>query len=474
MDAVHVSAPRRREPARGAHRLLAATCLGILLAALAAVLGASTAQAAGGDLLWAKRYGTVARRASAVAVAAAPRGAVCVAGDRFDPAGAHLVALRYLADGRRAWVRTYGTTRAGEEYCAAVACDRSGNVVVAGSAEAGPGDWDVVVIKYRPDGRRLWVRRWAGSGGADCHAGAVAVDRHGNTYVSGTSRKPGGDLRLAVVKYTPAGSREWVALRGSEVFGGGFALPGVDLSVSGMALDGSGHVYVGGAAVWMTDQRAFVLKLRSGDGSTAWAQIDTPAAGERSGGAAIVVRGSQVVIGATLDAGADRHMMALSFSRAGVPRYRTVYDEGPGSSIAASDVAVDAAGTAFVTGITEQAFGARVACVARIQGDGTWTSTAWEPLDERAGHASIAVGPTGAVYIAWSDQWADGATEQDNVLVRRFSNSLGDRPWLTAWRGPGHDDDRPCGIVVGTTGGLYVAGTCRAASDQIVVLKYAR
>jgi hypothetical protein len=110
----------------------------------------------------------------------------------------------------------------------------------------------------------------------------------------------------------------------------------------------------------------------------------------------------------------------------------------------------------------------------RLLADGTWQSTAYEPLDGSSGPVHLALGPTGAVYIAWSDQWADGATERDNILVRRFSNSLGSRPWINTWRGPGHDDDRPCGVVLGTTGGLYVAGTCRAASDQIVVLKFRR
>jgi hypothetical protein len=451
-----------------------AAYLGVTLAALAMALAAPRAHAAGGDLLWAKRYGTAARPAAAVAVAAAPGGAVCVAGDRMDAGGAHLVALRYRADGSRSWVRTYGATLQGEEYCAGVACDRRGNVLVAGSVEAGPGDWDIVVLKYRPDGRRMWVRRYRGGGGADCHAAAVATDRYGNVIVTGTSRTPGGDLRVAALKYTPTGVREWVALRGPEAFGTGFVLPGVDMAVSDMALDSYGHVYVCGTAQFAPDQRAMVLKLRRADGATAWARIDTPAPGERSVATAITVRGNRVVLAATLDAGADWHMMALDFSRAGAPRYRTVYDEGPLSNVAASDVAVDGESTAFVGGVTESALGGHTACVMRILADGTWVATAFEPLDERAGHVRLALGPTGAVYVAWSDQWADGATEQDNILVRRFSNSLGDRPWLQTWRGPGHDDDRPCGVVLGTTGGMYVAGTCRAASDQVVVLKYRR
>ena len=465
---------RSHATARGLRILLAVTCLTVALTALAMAVATPRACAAGGDLLWAKRYGTAARPASTVAVAAAPGGAVCLTGWRTNPAGIHMVVLRYRADGRRTWARLYGATRPGEEFSAAIACDRRGNVFVAGSVEAGLGDRDIVVIKYKANGKRLWLRRYAGAGGADVSAAALAVDRSGNAYVTGTSHKPGGSHKVVAVKYSPTGKRRWVALRGPGMFGGGFALPGVDLSVSGMALDGYGHVYVCGAAQFMADERAVTLKFRRTDGRIAWAWIDLPGVGEKSRATAVAVRQNRVAVAATLDAGTDWHMMGLGFTRGGSPRYRTVYDEGFGASIASSDVELDATGNALVAGVMEKSFGATDPCVMRLLPDGTWQTTAYEPLDGRAGNVHLALGPTGAVYLAWSDEWTDAATEHHNIIVRRFSNSLQSRAWIKAWRGPGHGDDRPFGIVLGTTGGLYVAGTSEAAGDRTVVLKYAR
>ncbi len=466
---------RRRWTALGAPTPVAVACLTVILAALAVAVAAPMARAAGGDLLWAKRYGTAARYASAVAVAAAPGGALCVTGQRVAPTGSHMVVLRYRADGRRAWVRTHGATSPGEEFAAAIACDRRGNVFVAGSVEAGLNDWGIVVIKYRPGGKRVWMRLYAGPGGADVHAAALAVDRYGNAYVTGTSRSPGGDLRVVAVKYTPSGRRSWVAVRGPEVLGGGFVLPGVDFAVSDMALDGYGNVYACGSARFMADERAVVLTFKRTDGSTPWAWIDVPGVGEKSSATAIVVRKNWVAAAATLDTGTDRHMMGLGFTRGGAPQYRTFYDEGPGSSLSSSDVVVDGKGSAFVAGVTEQALGSSVACVMRLRSDGVWQITAYEPLDDRAVGPHLALGPTGAVYVAWSDEWGDGPTEHSNIIVRRFTNSLQGRPWMRAWRGPGHDNDRPCGVVLGTTGGIYVAGTCQGiGGSQIVVLKYRR
>ena len=465
---------RRRATVRGTRSVIAAALVAVFLTALAMAVATPKASAAGGDLVWAKRYGTAARRASAVAIAAAPGGAICVAGERVNAGGVHIVVLRYRANGRRSWARLYGATRPGEEFAAAIACDRRGNVFVAGSVEAGPGDWDIVVMKYQAGGKRLWLRRYAGAGGADVHAAALAVDRNGNAYVTGTSRKPGGDLKVVAVKYTPTGKRRWVALRGPGVLGGGFALPGVDFEVSDMTLDGYGHVYVCGSARWMADERAVVLKFSRTNGRALWARIDLPGVGERSRATSIAVHKNRVVAAATLDAGTDWHMMALGFSRAGSPKYRTVYDEGPGHNIVSSDVVVDGDGDVFVAGVTELTSGATVPCVMRLLSDGAWQITAYEPLDGRAGNVHLALGRTGAVYLTWSDEWVDGPTEQSNIVARRFTNSLLGRPWIRAWRGPGHGDDRPCGIVLGTTGGLYVAGTCQGASDQTVVLKLAR
>ena len=465
---------RGRATTRGTPSVIAAAFVAVVLTALAMALLTPPAGAAGGDLVWAKRYGTAARRASAVAVAAAPGGAVCLVGQRVNAGGVHMVVLRYRADGRRSWARLYGATRPGEEFAAAIATDRRGNVIVAGSVEAGPGDWDIVVIKYQAGGKRLWLRRYAGAGGADVHAAALAVDRNGNAYVTGTSRKPGGDSKVVAIKYTPTGQRRWVALRGPGVLGGGFVLPGVDFEVSDMTLDGYGHVYICGSARWMADERAVVLKFSRTSGRTLWARIDLPGVGEKSRATAIAVHKSRVAVAATLDAGADWHMMALGFSRAGSPKYRTFYDEGPSANVVSSDVVVDGDGDVFVAGVTERASGETVPCVMRLVSNGAWQATAYEPLDGRAGTVHLALGRTGAVYLAWSDQWMDGATEQNNIIVRRFTNSLLGRPWMRAWRGPGHDDDRPCGIVLGTTGGLYVAGTCQGASDQTVVLKLKR
>ena len=459
----------------GGRTLGATGLLALVLTALAAVITAPPASAAGGDLLWAKRYGTAVRPAWTLAVAAAPHGAVCVAGDRIGPTGVHMVLLRYRANGRRTWVRQYGATRSGEEFSAAVACDRRGNVVVAGYAERGLNDWDIVVIKYSPGGKRLWLRRYTGGAGGDADATAVAVDRYGNVYVTGTVKKPGGDTKVVTVKYSPSGKRRWTAVRGSEVLGGGFALPGVGFTVAGSALDTYGNVYVCGTASWMTDERAVVMKFKRGDGRTPWARVDTPALGEKSRATAIAVRGNLVVASVSLVAGSDSHMGGLGYSRGGAPRYRTFYDEGPSDRVESSDVIVDAKGRAFVAGVASLTMGTQArSCVMRLLADGTWQSTAAEPLDGDARDLHLALGPAGAVYLAWADQWMDGATERRNIVVRRFSNSLNTRPWIKVWRGPGHDNDRPCGVVLGTTGGLYVAGTCRAASDQIVVLKLRR
>lgn len=74
----------------------------------------------------------------------------------------------------------------------AIATDSRGNVIVAGKSAARNDlvwpNYDIVVIKYAPDGTQKWAFRYDGSGLDDVPA-AVLVDSRDNIYVVGTSHR---------------------------------------------------------------------------------------------------------------------------------------------------------------------------------------------------------------------------------------------------------------------------------------------
>jgi endonuclease/exonuclease/phosphatase family metal-dependent hydrolase len=154
--------------------------------------------------------------------------------------------------GVRDWYTIMGSTGIDSIQSIAVAPD--GNIFVAGSSE-GPwftrpiypyaGESDAFVAKLDSDGRRLW-HTFMGSSAPD-DGRAIALDRNGNVYISGTSWMPwgkpinpfAGNLEAFVVKLNSSGARKWHTFMGS--------VNEADSAWS-MTLDRIGNVYLAGVS----------------------------------------------------------------------------------------------------------------------------------------------------------------------------------------------------------------------------------
>jgi len=154
------------------------------------------------------------------------------------------VVMRFNARGNRLWSRQVGTTDYDRAY--AVAADSSGNAYAAGYS-AGPllgntwnGWQDMVLLKYSREGELLWSRQ-LGTAGVDI-AYAAAVGPAGNVYVAGTSDGDfdghigAGDYDYFLVKYDPDGNRVWSVLGGTMKYE----------EARSVCTDAAGNVYVSG------------------------------------------------------------------------------------------------------------------------------------------------------------------------------------------------------------------------------------
>jgi len=114
--------------------------------------------------------------------------------DPKDPNQVDGFVATFGADGKPGWTRQLGG--AGAQIVSSVAFDAEGNLIAAGwfGEELTLGDGrmttagadDIFVIKFGPDGRRLWAKRF-GSTDVD-GADDMAVDHAGNIYVTGVFR----------------------------------------------------------------------------------------------------------------------------------------------------------------------------------------------------------------------------------------------------------------------------------------------
>lgn len=256
------------------------------------------------------------------------------------------------------WTHQFGTTNVDEAL--AVALDRSGNSYVTGwtqgalPGQASSGSLDVFVRKYDPAGTELWTRQFGGGGG-DGGAG-VALDAAGNPYVAGTTRGAmpgqvtGGDYDAFVRRYDPEGNEVW-----TRQFGGNEGE-----GARSVAIGSGGKVLIVGST-----QGSFPEHSNSGgfdvfvsqydlDGNALWLRQFGSDVNDFGVAVATDDSGQVTVVGST-----DGVLLAKS-TGGGTDSFIRRYDStgtamwteqfGGAYTDAALAVAMDAAGRAFVVG----------------------------------------------------------------------------------------------------------------------------
>ncbi|HEV7351294.1 SBBP repeat-containing protein [Telluribacter sp.] len=319
-----------------------------------------------------------------------------------------------------------------------IAVDGSGNVYVTGyfygSATFGSttltssGINDVFVIKYNSSGAVQWAQK-AGGTNYDM-ALAIAVDGGDNVYITGyfygsstfgsTTLTSSGGADVFVVKYNSSGAVQWAQKAGGTDYDEG----------QGIAVDGSGNVYVTG-----------------------------------------YFYGSATFGSTTLTSSGIYDVFVIKYNSSGAVLWGQ--QAGGGNSDVGYGIAVDGNGNVYVTGYfqgsatfgstTLNAYGGNDVFVAKYNSSGAvqWVQPAGGVSTEQG--RSIAVDGNGNVYVTGSFQ--GGATfgfttlnprGSNDVFVAKY-NSSGEVQW--AHQAGGTDYDEVQGIAVDGSGNVYVSGT---------------
>jgi hypothetical protein len=297
--------------------------------------------------LWAQEKSDEGLRQGGTAVGFDSRGNVIAAGYIEKPGGNNTYSgyvVKYdLLDGHILWEKTI--TAAGDTFPAWVTVDKDDNVIVA--CLENNADPDIYVNKYSPDGTQA-----AGfpqiynnpNGGSDIPA-KVLTDSDGSIYVTGRSKQAvGGQLDAITLKYAAAGgvpvwedrynftNREdrfddiaidkddniitcgtstdangeanFLLHKVTKTKGAGFTknlLKGGDYGASGVAVDGTGQIFVSGISTNVFGYRAIHTEKYSAAGDPQWAN-DTAAAGgdlnpPDESLAYLAIRGTSITVG---------------------------------------------------------------------------------------------------------------------------------------------------------------------------------
>jgi hypothetical protein len=320
------------------------------------------------------------------------QGNVYVTGNsRGSGNGCNYATIKYSPDGKLLWGRRYNGPGNGSDYASAMAVDGQGNIYVTGRSDVPGAGTYCLTIKYSPDGRRLWVRRYKGP--EHNHGSrALAVDALGNVYIIGIEGY--NDTPNSVtVKYSPDGRRLWVRRYYSPK---GFYSP------DSLAVDGQGNVYVNGLeGIYYSEAYSGTIKY-SPDGQQLWARCD--------------------ILGC--------------FPRA---------------------MAVDPAGQVHVIGSYQ---------LIKYSPDG---QLLWSKDFTDRFLVAMTLDGQGNVYVT-GGSWD---LESDYDCITSKHSSEGEEMWARRYNGPGNGNDIAAAIAVDGQGNVYVAGSEWSGSgNDYVTIRY--
>jgi Beta-propeller repeat len=399
-----------------------------LLATLA--LTAMATPAAAQDLLWVRQFGTSSTDVfSAVDVDGA--GNAHVSGATGDLTHRNALHAKYDPEGNLLWTTQFGSPE--NDFAHDVAVDGAGNVFFVGVTRGdlgGPnvGSRDGFLVKHNNAGRRLWARQ-IGTGGWD-EASGVAVDDAGNAYVTGQANgnlggPSAGGYDAFLAKYDAAGNLLWTRQIGTEM---GDVAQDVAVTGAGSAyIAGNTSGSLGGPSAGGSD--AFLVRYDPA-GNLLWTrQFGTPDH-EGAYGVAVDGAGNAYIAGYTegslggTNAGDDDAFLAKYDAAGALLWTRQI---GTPKVDIAWDVAVDAAGNAYITGVAGGALGGPFAGGPSDvflfkydpAGNLRWSRQAGTGTNDCA--YGVAVDDAGNAYIGGATQGSFGgpsAGGRDAILAR--------------------------------------------------------
>jgi hypothetical protein len=321
-----------------------------------------------------------------------------------------------------------------------LAVDGSANVVVTGSSGS-----SFSTIKYSNAGMPLWTNRYNGAPGAD-HFDAptvVAVDTNGNVFVTGYSDYGSGTTaNIATVAYSGAGVPLWTNLYQHSA-------TSYDVPI-GLAVDGSGNVFVGASSADDLD-RYITIKYSGSGVSILTNHCDGPTNGINASLAmALDGGGNAIVTGYSGIPGSGYDYLTIKYSNAGVALWTNRYDE-PGTSYdIAAGLAVDGSGNVFVTGYSSDASADFATVAYSGSGVALWTNVYHEPMASYGTANAVALDTNGNVFVTGSSAGTLVTLNYSGAGVPMWTNRFNDEL--------GNSLDEAAAVIVDAAGNVFVTG----------------
>lgn len=428
--------------------------------------------AATGQQQWVALYNAPANSYDLVrGLAVDAAGNVAITGTSDNGREYDYATVKYTSNGQQEWTQRYNGAASGYDEATAVALDAAGNVVVTGYAETVRSNWDCITFKYAASGGQpLWQAQYNGPDGGYDEARDVAVDKAGNVAVTGRSFTGSGQSELATIHYSSVGQQRWASRYHSPGTG--------DEAPTCLAVDAAGNVTVAGYAPGRsaTDTDHAVGKFAAATGQSLWQARYTgfrisfdlnDMAVDAAGNVYMTgVANTVRLLGGPVQT--QTAYLTVKYSASGQKQWEVSRPFRPiALTVVRPVLAVDAAGNVYVSG---NDFNNYFTVKYSPSGQQLWV-TAFESQSISI-PTDIAVDAAGYVYVTGSSGLGSGS---GYVTAKYNPNDPSGRAfWRSRYDGPANSNNRPTNVALDAAGNVVVSGSSTIGSNSdYVTVKYA-
>jgi hypothetical protein len=386
-------------------------------------------------------------------------GNIYVAGEVSRPRFATDYELvKYSPEGVRLWRVFFPSPGEGIDSPEDLVVSADGNAYMTGAASQGGGNSDeYATVKYNSQGQMEWSAWYNGPAIYD-HAMALALDQEGNVYVTGWSQTSTTPFQYdcATVKYNSQGIEQWVARYGGPAHRGDY---GMDVAV-----DGQGNVYVTGwsdaNSTGATNYDIVTIQYNA-QGEQQWvARFAGPnAADDYPIALALDAEGNAYICGnSAIYWVSPNHIITVKYDMNGIQQWAASYIDPAARNALAEAMTLDVANNVIITGrfdIPNQTWINTV----KYSSNGAllWARSYQEPGTTQDLGNGLAVDADQNVYVTGSVHYEYSATQ---CLTLKY-DLLGNLQWKARHVVDSLADDaltRGTKIVVSDRGEVIVAG----------------
>ncbi len=185
--------------------------------------------------------------------------------------------------------------------------------------------------------------------------------------------------------------------------------------------------------------------------------------------------GNSYQTGYTINAGNKKDFLTVKLNLAGDTLWTRTFDGTGNSDDEALDIAIDASGNAYVTGVSKGATSEDDYLTIKYSSTGVfqWSATYNYSSNQDEQANSIGIDDAGNVYVTGqSDSDASSSVVNDDYATVKYS-STGVQLWVNRYNGTGNGTDRAMKMAVNGIGNVYITGRSdNGVDDDYVTIKY--